>query len=70
MTPERDFESRPYTPDEQRVVGYLAELVPEIGAGDDPIGFLIASHAALSQDLKGKVVFDRSEYDFVGPKGD
>jgi hypothetical protein len=39
-----------YTPDQQRVAQYLHELTKgQIGAGDDPIGFLIASHAALSK---------------------
>ena len=44
----RDFTTCPYSIDEQRVVAYLREIMPEIGAGDDPIGFLIASHAALA----------------------
>ena len=43
----RNIESTPYTSDEQRVVDYLHKIMPEIGAGDDPIGFLIASHASL-----------------------
>jgi hypothetical protein len=37
-----------YTPDEKRVVNYLAEVLPSAGSGADPIGFLIASHAAVS----------------------
>lgn len=44
----RDLDVAPYTADEQRVVDYLKELTPDIGAGDDPIGFLLASHAALA----------------------
>jgi len=44
----RDFTTRPYSLDEQRVVAYLKEIMPEIGAGDDPIGFLLASHATLA----------------------
>lgn len=36
-----------YSLDEQRVVDYLLKVMPDIGAGDDPIGFLIASHAAI-----------------------
>ncbi len=45
---ERDFEKHPYTPNELRFVEYLLELTNgSIGAGDDPIGFLIASHNAL-----------------------
>ena len=47
--PGRDFEANPYTPDEQRVVDYLLEATGGIvRAGDDPIGFLIASHRALA----------------------
>ncbi len=38
-----------YSADEKRVVKYLAEIIPDVGAGDDPIGFLIASHAALRE---------------------
>lgn len=38
-----------YTLEEQRVVNYLKKITPEIGAGTDPIGFLIASHASLGQ---------------------
>lgn len=45
---ERDFEAKPYTPDEARVAEYLFELTNgNVGAGDDPIGFLIASHRVL-----------------------
>jgi len=36
-----------YSADERRVVKYLSYLInDQIGAGDDPIGFLIALHAA------------------------
>lgn len=41
-----------YTRDEDRVCKYLQEIAPEVGCGLDPIGFLIASHAALREDLK------------------
>jgi hypothetical protein len=45
----RDIEKNPYTPDEQRVVDYLVKITGgSIGGGDDPIGFLIASHANLA----------------------
>jgi hypothetical protein len=45
---ERDFEAKPYSPDEARVAEYLFELTQgNVGAGDDPIGFLIASHRML-----------------------
>ena len=40
---DRDFDASPYERQEQRVAEYLSSL--GIGGGDDPIGFLIASHA-------------------------
>jgi len=43
----RDLNSCPYSRDEQRVCAYLREIMPDIGCGDDPVGFLIASHHAL-----------------------
>lgn len=39
----RDFEQRPYSPDEERVARFLAQE-SGLGGGDDPIGFLMASH--------------------------
>ena len=46
---ERDLDKNPYTPDEERVCEYLQKLTKnQIGCGDDPIGFLISSHAALA----------------------
>lgn len=48
---ERDIEKQPYSIAEERVCAFLQEITKgEIGCGDDPIGFLIASYAALSQD--------------------
>jgi len=41
-----------YSKDEQRVVEYLAKVIPDVGAGGDPIGFLIASHNSLVQIMK------------------
>lgn len=47
---ERDFETQPYTPEEERVAKYISELSNgNVGGGDDPIGFLIASHGELSR---------------------
>lgn len=46
-----DLSRGPYRSDEQRVVDYLAFAFPEIGAGPAPIGFLIASHAAVGSQL-------------------
>jgi hypothetical protein len=44
----RDIANNPYTPDEQRVSDYIQEITEGmIGSGDDPIGFLIASHRVL-----------------------
>lgn len=39
-----------YTPDQRRVCDYLQEITNgQIGCGDDPVGFLIASHASLTE---------------------
>jgi hypothetical protein len=51
VTDLRDIQKRPYSVDERRVVDYLWERTNgQVGGGDDPIGFLIASHR-LAQDL-------------------
>ena len=55
FTFNRDIEALPYSTEELRVVEYLHKLMPDIGAGSDPIGFLIASHAAL-RHRAGKAV--------------
>jgi hypothetical protein len=49
--PGRDMVAKPYSPDEERVAAYLVEKTG-IGAGDDPIGFLIASHETLAYQLR------------------
>lgn len=41
----RDLNHKPYTEDERRVCDFLQQLTPDIGCGDDPIGFLLASYA-------------------------
>lgn len=47
-----DRYGQPYSPDERRVVEYILKITNnQIGAGNDPIGFLIASHAELSRRL-------------------
>lgn len=56
MLIERDFESTPYTDEEMRVVNYLRFMCPDIGAGDDPIGFLLASHGALVRDREADAI--------------
>lgn len=44
----RDFDANPYSKDEERVCKYLQRVMKnQIGCGDDPIGFLLASHAAF-----------------------
>jgi hypothetical protein len=45
----RDMEKNPYSADEKRVAEYVVKLTG-VGAGNDPIGFLLASHAALLED--------------------
>jgi hypothetical protein len=49
---KRDLEIWPYSVEEIRVCDYLQRILPDIGCGDDPIGFLIASHEALFEELK------------------
>jgi hypothetical protein len=45
---ERDFETHPYDVQEKRAVAYILQMTGnQVGAGDDPIGFLIASHNYL-----------------------
>ena len=43
----RDFDKEPYTKCEQRVADWLVKKTGA-GGGDDPIGFLIASHEMLA----------------------
>lgn len=47
----RDLDENPYTKDEQRVVAWLVGRSPEIGGGDDPIGFLLASYEYVHAEL-------------------
>lgn len=44
----RDLEKQPYSPDEQRVAQFFFDA--GLGGGDDPIGFIIASHQALAAE--------------------
>jgi hypothetical protein len=44
MTQERDFDAHPYSADEERVAAWMRARAPDIGTGDDPIGFLLASY--------------------------
>lgn len=53
---ERNIVTQPYSADEQRVAIWLRERIPDIGAGDDPIGFVLASYEHLhlqQQQTKG-----------------
>ncbi len=54
----RDLDKNPYSLEEGRVCDYFQKLTPDIGCGDDPIGFLIAAHAAvqLSAEEKNKII--------------
>lgn len=73
MTTTRDFETHPYSADEERIAAYLRDLLPDVGAGDDPIGFLIASHGALAADARRLAAEMREEVenrpldDFAAP---
>ncbi len=42
----RNLDEKPYSKEEAEVAKYLMELTG-IGGGDDPVGFLIASHCGL-----------------------
>lgn len=44
----RDLDKQPYSPDEQRVAQFFFDA--GLGGGDDPIGFIIASHVSLAAD--------------------
>lgn len=50
----RDMEARPYSADELRVVEYIRSVTNNnVGAGDDPIGFLLVAHAlAVRETMK------------------
>lgn len=42
----------PYSPDEQRVADWLmARTQHQVGAGDDPIGFVLASYELIHAEL-------------------
>ena len=42
----RDLDQEPYSPEEAAATEYLVHLTG-VGGGDDPVGFLIASHRDL-----------------------
>lgn len=47
----RNFVQKPYSDDEKRVVQWFSN-VAGIGGGEDPIGFMIASHEMLARERK------------------
>jgi len=52
----RDLDTHPYTPDEQRVANWIVERTGgAAGAGDDPIGFLMASYDLLRAQHDARV---------------
>jgi hypothetical protein len=57
---ERDLNEKPYTADEKRVADYIVALTDgAIGAGSDPIGFLLASHNYIQQQRHKLVLENR-----------
>jgi hypothetical protein len=51
----RGGEFPPYSVDERRVCDYLVSLSDAIGCGEDPIGFLIASHGYINAVFKSRM---------------
>ncbi|MBY0258795.1 DUF2829 domain-containing protein [Methylobacterium sp.] len=49
---ERDLDANPYRPDEQRAADALLRQLPDVGTGDDPLGFLVASWEQFVVDRK------------------
>lgn len=67
----RDIVNKPYSEDEKRVADYLTVITNgQIGAGDDPIGFLIASHryqVQITKDLNAEIIaYEKLIDDFLG----
>lgn len=44
----RDLDKHPYSPDEKRVAQWFFDK--GVGGGDDPIGYMIASHETLAAE--------------------
>lgn len=75
----RDIDANPYSKDEMRVAKWFVERC-DIGGGDDPIGFLLASYETLlnererlrkklaSPDAPDGRLDDRTNADY--PEGD
>jgi hypothetical protein len=63
---ERDFEADPYSEQEKRVADYLVNLTAgQVGAGDDPIGFLMASHGYIIEQQRQASVTIRALRDTI-----
>lgn len=59
ISQERDFAANPYSPDEERAAAYMRRLLPNVGTGDDPIGFVLASWeqmVAERKSLRGRLL--------------
>lgn len=54
MFDPRDFDKQPYSKEEMRVVEYLQSVAPDVGAGDDPIGFILAAHNYLMRERRAQ----------------
>jgi hypothetical protein len=61
----RDIVAQPYSPDEARVAKFFFDEC-HIGGGDDPIGFIIASHAVLATSRALLRVVLQDALDFLG----
>ncbi len=56
----RNLDTHPYTPDEKRVAVYIVRITEgNVGAGDDPIGWLIASHEMMALDRRQAILEGR-----------
>ena len=49
----RDFDKKPYSPDEAQVAKWLVDR-GGFGGGDDPIGFLLTSYEYVVEIAKGR----------------
>ena len=71
MRDERDFRVNPYSEDEKRVAAFIAKITDgAVGGGEDPIGFLIASHDALREYLRELRMSDDQRRPVPGKKAE
>lgn len=52
MPLDRDLDVNPYSADERRVVEWMHNRTHDIGGGDDPVGFLLASYEMIWDQLQ------------------